>query len=136
MPLLFTPTALCATSFVLHLNEVGCILKKECVSASTHCMRQPERRRDETGSRHLSVREGGWTIQISPSPRRQQTQRALWGEDKHAIDFRFENGKCTVYNLTLGEWGCEHSPAGEYGSYFFHLKVYCTDIQFVMYLSY
>ena len=132
-------------SFVLQPNEAGCILKKECVNAFMHCMRlrnaeglrQPERRRrDEAGSRHLSMREGGWTTQISPSSLRQQTQRASWGEDKHAIDFRFENGKCTVYKLTLGEWVCEHSPAGEYGRYFFHLTGYCTDIQFVTYLSY
>lgn len=68
-----------------------------CVTERREGSRETERRKggDEAGTRHLSVRGRGWTTQISPSPQRQQTQRALWGEDKHPIDFRFENRKCT-----------------------------------------
>lgn len=41
-------------------------------------------------SRHLSVWGEGWTTQIRPSPHCQPTHWALWGEDKHPIDYRFE----------------------------------------------
>ncbi len=106
------------TSSVLKPNQAGCILKKECASASVHVcdwegLRETEGRkgRDEAGSRHLSARGRGWTTQISTSPHRPQTQRALWEEDKHPIDFGFVNGKCTVYKLTVGErgWWAQHS---------------------------
>lgn len=82
-----------------------CASEHVCVTHSEGS-RDTERRKGghNAGSRHLSVRGGGCTIQISPSLHRQQTQRALWGEDKHPIDFRFENRKCAVYKLTLGEW--------------------------------
>lgn len=60
------------------------------------------------------MRGSGWTTQISPSPHCQQ-EGALWGDDKHPLDFRFENGKCTAYFWESGD-GEQNTAEGMSGA--------------------